>query len=137
MTATPKIAREVAEAEFERMCAARRIDTNTSTMSEAQLATWTELREDILRDLQSGDLIVGADALPTYQPPVAGVRAFTFHPSLGKTWITMGAHVVNHMEGMVVAMAHMARCDRIEFEKLETPDFFACNRIGQLFLLRR
>lgn len=127
-----KIAEEVAEQEFERMCAAARIDTDTSEMNEKDLAAWTVQRHKIVKDIRRGTLVVGDDGRPTYTPP-GGAKAFTFNLPTGATLIAAKSRE-NEIEGMCLAMADMTREDRGTFSKLDRIDLYACTRLAGLFL---
>ena len=128
-----KIASEVAEQEFERMCEAGRIEYDTSELTEAELAEWKTLRAQIVRDLRIGTLIVGVDGRPTYTPPGAS-KGFTLNPATGATLIAMKSKT-NDVEGFCLALADMTETDRGSFSKLRASDFWACCRIVRLFLL--
>lgn len=134
---TPKIAREVAETEFARMCEAHRIDHDTSELAADELAEWTALRESIVRDLARGDLIVGDDGNPTYTLPKGG-KAFTFHAPTGATLMALETHGSGkNIANMIAAMADMTHTDRGEFGKMAARDVQACSRIAKLFLADR
>jgi hypothetical protein len=127
-----KIAKEVAEQEFERLCEANRIDHDTSELSEKDKEDFVTLRRDIVRDLQIGTLIVGDDGRVTYTPPGAS-SGFTFNSPTGATLIA-GRSKTNDIEGMCLALAEMTRTDRGTFSKLHVKDFAACQRLFNLFL---
>lgn len=134
---TPKVAREVAEADFGRMCDAHRIDQNTGEMSEDELLEWNAVKKLVVRDLMSGRVIVGADGLPTFTPPGAS-KGFTFHKATGATYIALETYAgAKNMQNMVAAMAEMTHTDRGELSKLEAADFQVCLRLGKLFLSDR
>lgn len=127
-----KVAEEVAEQEFDRMCAAARIDTDTSEMNEKDLAVWTAQRRSIVKDIRRGTLIVGDDGMPTYTPP-GGAKGFTFHLPTGATLIAAKSRE-NDIEGTCLALADMTREDRGTFSKLDRFDLYACARLAGLFL---
>lgn len=132
-----KIAKDVAEVEFIRMCDAFRIDHDTSELTEDERAEWDDLRESVLRDLRAGTLIVGEDGKPTYTPPGAP-KGVTFHPPTGATIIALETYAGSkNIANLVAAMADMTRTDRGEFGKMSAPDFHACTRVARLFLAAR
>jgi hypothetical protein len=135
--ATPKykIASEVAEQEFERMCEAFRVELDTSELTEDERKEWQDLRAEVVRDLRIGSLIVGVDGRPTYTPPGAS-KGFTFNAATGATLIALRSKT-NEVEGNCMAMADMTQTDRGTFSKLAARDFFACGRIVRLFLVDR
>jgi hypothetical protein len=132
-----KIAREVAGAEFVRMCEAHRIEHDTAEMGEDELKEWTELKKPIVRDIMAGTLIVGEDGNPTYTPPGSS-HGLTFRKATGATYMALETYAGGkNMQNTVAAMAEMTHTDKGEFSKLEAADFQACLRIGKLFLSDR
>ena len=130
-----KIAKDVAAADFERMCETFRVDLDTSELTEPERKELASVRSEIERDLQRGTLIVGADGRPTYTPP-GSTTAFTFNPPTGATLIAVKSRD-NEVEGMCLALADMTQTDRGTFSKLLAPDFYACGRVVRLFLADR
>lgn len=134
--APPKIAREVAEAEFERMCDARRIEHDASELTDDEKAEWLELRGSLVRMIMRGALVVGENGDPTYTPP--GGPALTFHPATGATLMALETHPGGKtIANMMAALTEMTRTDAGTFAKLLAPDAQACSRIGKLFLADR
>lgn len=132
-----RIAKDVAESEFLRMCDAFRIDHDTSELSETELAEWNDLRGSLLRDLRAGTLIVGVDGKPTYTPPGA-TTGVTFHQPTGATIMALETYAGGkNIRNLTAAMADMTRTDQGEFGKMSAPDFQACARVAKLFLADR
>lgn len=136
MSKTPKVAREVADAEFERLCETHRIETDTSELTEEEKKDWLELRGAIVKDIMTGSLVVAEDGAPSYSASGgATVTQFTFHAPTGATLLALetyagGKNIANFM----AAMADMARVERGEFAKLPMRDVNALMRIAKLFL---
>lgn len=129
-----KVAKEVAEAEFIRLCQANRIDSDTSEMKEDELKEWTDLKDEIVRDLRVGTLIVGEDGRPTYTPPGSS-KGYTFHAATGATIMALESYGKDKgISNLVAAMAEVTRTERGEFSKLPAKDFQACSRIMRLFI---
>lgn len=132
-----KIAREVAEAEFVRLCEAHRIEHDTAEMSEDELREWTELKDQIVRDIMAGTLIVGEDGNATYTPPGAP-KGYTFHAPTGATLMALETYAGGkNIANLVAAMADMTRTDRGEFGKMAARDVQSCARVAKLFLADR
>lgn len=134
----PKVAREVAEAEFERMCDAHRIDHDTSEMTEAEAKEWTEdVRGPLVRDLMSGSLIVGDNGDPTYTAP-GSTKGITFHRATGATLMALETYAgTKGISNMFAAMEDMTHTGRGEFGKMDARDVQACARVAKLFLADR
>lgn len=130
-----KVATEVAEAEFLRLCEANRVDTDTSELTEEERRDWEGLKGDIVKDIRRGTLIVGEDGKPTYTPPGSS-KGYTFHPATGATLMALESYGSGkNISNLVAAMAEVTRtADRGEFSRLPAKDFQACSRIMRLFI---
>jgi hypothetical protein len=133
---SPKVAREVAEAEFARMCDAHRIDHDTSDLDDEERAEWEAMKKPVVRDIMRGTIIVDENGLATFTPP-GSAKGYTFHRATGATYIALETYAKKDMQNMVAAMAEMTHTDRGELSKLELPDFQICLRLGKLFLADR
>lgn len=133
---TPKVALEVAESEFERMCTAHRIDTDVSAFAPDELAEWLALKGGIVRDIQSATVVVGESGDPTYHVP--GGKSYTLRAATGSTLMALETYANTKQIGnMVAAMAEMAQVDRGEFGRMHARDVQAISRIAKLFLADR
>lgn len=134
----PKVAREVAEGDFERMCEAHRIEHDTAEMTEAEATEWRDdIRGPLLRDIMSGVLIVGEDGNPTYTAP-GSTKGITFHRATGATLIALETYAgAKNVSNLFAAMADMTHTDRGEFGKMDAHDVQACARVAKLFLADR
>jgi hypothetical protein len=133
-----KIAREVAEAEFLRLCEAHRVDYDPTEMTDAELAEWNDdLKAPIVRDIMAGTLIVGEDGNPTYTPPGAS-KSITFHAPTGATLMALETYAGGkNIANLVAAMADMTHTDRGEFGRMAARDVQSCARVAKLFLADR
>lgn len=132
----PKVAREVAESEFERMCNARRIELDPSDLDDDEKAEFAELRGAIVQLVMSGALVVGESGDPTYTPRGGG--ALTFHPCTGATLMALETHGPGkNISNLIAAMQEMTRSTPGTFARMEAADFRACSRLGKLFLADR
>lgn len=140
MSATEKIALEVAEAEFERMCRSRRIDLE-EMLDGKDDGEFLALKGRIVRTIQRGELIVdGENGDPTYLPPVPGAKPLRFYKPTGATFMAMdgvGGKEVGQIGRMVGVLADMTRTPKGEIAKLEAPDFQFCCTLANLFLAPR
>ncbi len=132
-----KVAREVAEAEFARMCDARRIEHDASDLTADERAEFGELRESIVRLIMRGSLVVGENGDPTYTPPGGG-RALTFHAPTGATLMALETHTGGkNIANLLAAMQDMTQSDPGTFAKMLAVDVRACSQLGKLFLADR
>lgn len=131
-----KVAREVAESEFERMCAARRIETDLSELAGDDAESFTAIRKRVVRAIERGELVVTDAGDPIYTPPVPGAKSLTFYKPTGATFMAMDNGKGN-MARMVDALTEMTRSARGEISKLDAPDFQFCQSLATLFLAPR
>lgn len=132
-----KIVREVAEADFTRMCDAYRVDHDTSELGEEELAEWNALKDGIVRDIMRGTVIVDDGGNPTYTP-TGGSKGFTFHPPTGATLMALETYAgAKNIANMIAALADMTHSDRGEFGKMPSRDVQAAGRLAKLFLADR
>jgi hypothetical protein len=133
-----RVAREVAEAEFERMCQARRIDIDMTEMDEEDTASFLDLKRKIMRAMQRGDLVVNEHGDPVYTPPVPGAKPLTFYKATGATFMAMDeGKDRGGITKVVASLTEMTRSVKGEISKLEAPDFQVCSAIASLFLASR
>ena len=137
MKAEPKVAREVALTEFERLCSTHRIDTDESELDDDEKKDWGELRDGIVRDIMTGSLVIAEDGTPTFSTTGGGstITQLTFRAPTGATLLALetypgGKNIANFM----AAMADMARVDKSEFGKMHKRDVSSCMRVAKLFL---
>lgn len=136
-----RVAREVAEQEFERMCTARRLCTDPNEMDADDATSFEEVRKQIVRAIQRGELVITDEGDPIYTPPVPGSKPLTFYRPTGATFLAMDARGPNESNGnqarMVRALTEMTRSGKGEIAKLEAPDYQLCTNLAQLFLAPR
>lgn len=146
--AEPKVAREVAVGEFERMCVAYRIELDESELDEGEVTCphcgrtrgeLGELRDPIVRDIMTGAIVVGDDGNPTYTAPggAKGVTLITFHPPTGATLMALETYTSGNMKNFAAAMADMTHLDKSDFARMDLRDVQACIRLAKLFLADR
>jgi hypothetical protein len=131
-----KVAEEVAEQEFERLCEANRIDYDVSDLNEEETTDWLELRGGIVKLIRQGTLVVSEDGKPIYTPP-GGSKSLTFHRPTGATLMALDSHKDKRVANLTAAMADMTRVNSGEFGRMDSRDFQACGRIANLFLADR
>ncbi len=129
-----KCAKEVAEAEFDRLCQMNRIDLDVSELSEKDLESWNAQRAAIVKDIRRGTLIISEDGRPTYTPPGSS-KGYTFYPPTGASLMAMETYGSDKQTSNILAViAEMTRSDRSDFGKMSSIDVKACVRLGTLFL---
>jgi hypothetical protein len=123
-----KVAKEVAELEFERICAFARVDTDDSEWSDEEKSKWEELRSELVTLIRKGALVVSEDGAPMFAglkfraPTGAAIMAFeTYAPD-------------KKMSNLAAVMCELTGSDKGTFGKMHARDFNACSHITTLFL---
>jgi hypothetical protein len=131
-----KVAREVALADFERMCVAYRVELDLSDLTDDERKEFATVRDTIVRMQMRGIVVVGADGNPTYTTPDG--KSFTFHPPTGATLMAMeAAGKDKQISGTYSALADMTHTDASDFARLNLRDVHALNHLAGLFLAER
>jgi len=132
----PKVAEEVAEQEFVRMCEANRIEHDTTELDEEESKEWAALRDPIVKDIMRGQLVIDPSGRPVYTPDVG--KPITFNPATGATLMALETHGKGKdVSNMIAAMADMTGSNKGDFSRLGVRDFQAVGRIARLFLADR
>lgn len=131
----PKVAKELCEKEFERLCEVRRIETDPENMSKLELVLFESRKTAILRVMGRGDLVISKDGDPVYTPP--GGEALTFHKPTGATLMAQDGFPQNHDVARAAAVAtEMTKVAPGALSKLSYPDFEVACELSN-FLLGR
>ncbi len=134
--APPKIAKEVDEREFERMCDARRIEHDATDLPDDEKAEWLAVRGRVVAMIMRGTLVVAENGDPTYSVP--GGPSLTFYPATGATLMALETYPGSkQIANMMAALTEMTHSDAGVFAKMAAPDAQACSLIGKLFLADR
>lgn len=131
------VAAEVCEKEFERMCAARRIDTDVSEMTRGEKRLFEARKTAVLRYMKSGTLVVNPEGNPVYTPPVDGGQPITFHKATGATMMAGDGYGEGFDAGRLVAVAtELTKSVPGALSKLDIEDFRAVSDITNFLMLR-
>lgn len=136
MSGDKKIARDVAEGEFDRMCQLRRVNTDPDDMTAEEYESFLEVRRKLVRVMERGELVVTETGDPIYTPPVPSAKALTFHRPTGATFMAMDGSDGNQAR-LVRIITEMTRVPKGEIAKLEAPDYVVCSTLANLFLAGR
>lgn len=135
-----KIALEVAEEEFERMCRSRRLSTDPDDMDGDDYEGLMAIKKRLVRTIMRGELVINDDGDPIYTPPVDGAKPLHFHRPTGATFMAMdsrGSDGEGNQARMVRVITDMTRSAKGEIAKLEAPDYTICTLLSNLFLAGR
>ena len=133
---TAKVAIEVAEQEFARMCAANRIDTDETELDKDELKEWRDMRDPIVRDICRGRLAIDTEGRPVYT--TAQGKALTFRPATTATFIALQTYGKGKdVENLLAALGDLTGIGKGELSGEFARDFHAVSRIANLFLADR
>jgi hypothetical protein len=136
MTTTKKIARDVAEAEFDRMCALRRVNIDPDDMTADEYESLLEVKNKLVRVIERGDLVITESGDPVFTPPVPGAKPLTFHRPTGATFMCLDGDDGNQTR-LIRVITEMTRTAKGEISRLEAPDYVVCSKIANLFMAGR
>lgn len=132
----PVIAREVAEAEFDRFVEVMDIEANTTGMDEEDKKGFLEQKDRIVKAVMSGALIVNDAGEPVYTPArTKDADSLTFHEPTGASLMAMDRKKKTEDVGkMYATMGDMTKTHANTFSKMKMPDLKICMAITTLFL---
>jgi hypothetical protein len=142
---TEKIAAEVCEVEFKRLCVARRIDSDESSMTADELASFKATKAKIMRLLAAGSLVItpAPANLPIYTPVVPSDdeskphKPLTFYKATGATMMAQDGFGPFENVARVVAVAtEMTKSETGAISRLDIEDVRAVNDITNFFFTR-
>lgn len=129
------VAKEVAEAEFERFLESMDLDADPSTMDADDAKAFDEAKRTLVRAIERGSLVVDEKGQPIYTPQLGDIGAITFYEPTGASFIAMdGKKKDQQMAKMFAVMADMTRKPAATFSKLTMRDFKICQTLVTLFL---
>lgn len=131
--AEEKVAKEVAEAEFDRFIDAMDLDTDKARMDPDDVKSFEDVKGKFVRAMMRGQLVVddkGQPVVTTHD----GTR-LTFYEPTGASFAAMDSRKKGQDVGKMLAMmADMCRVAPAVFSKLPNRDFKICQALIQLFL---
>jgi len=131
-----KIAKEVAEAEFDRFTSAMDIDAEVANMDAEDKKGFNEQKDRIVKAVMSGALTVNDNGEPVFTPQrIKDADALTFHEPTGASLMAMDRKKKTEDVGKLYAtMGDMTKTHANTFSKMKMPDLKVCMAITTLFL---
>lgn len=137
-TTKPKISKEVAAKEFDRLADAWDIDIDREHMEDEDKISFDQLRHRIERNIMRGRLVVSEDGEELAQYLAKGgasVKPITYTVPAGAGWLTMDQHKERQsMHKVFGFLASMAKEPVAYFSNLDGRDIKVAQDIGVLFL---
>ena len=127
------VAPDVAEAEFDRFCAAMDIDADVTGEDKAG---FDKQKTTLLKALQSGALVIHDSGEPEYSPVgITLTKPIHFFEPTGATYMAMDRKKDGHNIGKLHAMlADMTKENPQVFAAMKQRDYRVCQAIILLFL---
>ena len=133
-----KVAKEVAEAEFDRFVDCMDLDVDTSDMDAEDLTAFNKQKGRIIRAVQSGALVFNEDGEAIYTPQHKRSKnkdAITFHERTGASLMAMDGKKKNHDVAKTYAvMADMCKVHPSTFAGLVGTDVKVCEALFALLM---
>ena len=123
-----KIAKDVAEQQFAKLCESRRIETDVTTFSERQKLLFADRKADIINLMMSGALVLNEQCDPVYTPPVKGAAPLTFYRVTGAI-LMEGDNITGSVARLLAVATALTKSTPGDLSKLEAPDFRAVDDI--------
>lgn len=130
----PKVAEEVAQAEFERFCETMDLDIDQAHMDAEDKASLEDARRRIVRAMMRGKLVVNNDGEPVLSPSDGG-ESITFRQLKGAHYMAIDKKKVGHnVERTHAMLAEQTRQSPQRFANMDGPDYKVCTAIITLFV---
>lgn len=129
------VAKEAAEADFERLCRLRRIDLDQTDMTQEELDRFARMRNRVVKEVSLGHLVVDDDGIATYTPPVSDAKPLKFRMATAATFVARDdAKDKGDNHQMMAMLAQLTGWSKPDLAKLAPPDYAFCSMLVGLFL---
>ncbi len=133
-----KIAKEVAEAEFDRFSEAMDLNLNTTVMDSEDLTQFNKQKDRIIQAVQSGALVFNEDGEAVYTPQHRNTKQkdpITFHERTGASLMAMDGKKKGHDVAKTFAvMGDMCKVHPNVFAGMVGSDGKVCEAIFALLM---
>jgi hypothetical protein len=133
-----KVAREVAEQEFERFAEEMDLDLDTSSMDAEDLTAFNKQKGRLIRAIERGSLVINENGEAVYTPANPGSKhqdPITFHERTGASLMAMDGKKKGHDVAKTYAvMADMCKVHPSTFAGLKGTDVKVCEALFALLM---
>lgn len=131
-----KVAKEVAEQEFERFAEVMDLDVDPAFLDDEDKKGLELQKNRIIAAIMAGSLVINDDGEPVYTPQRSEDRTpITFHEPSGASLMEMDRKKKNEDIGKLYAiMASMGKVHANTFAKMKMSDLKVCQAVTTLFL---
>lgn len=133
---TDKIAKEVAEQEFNRFVDAMDLDVDPADMDEDDKKGFNQQKDRIIAGIQSGALVIKDTGEPVFTPQRTNdAEAITFYEPTGASLMAMDRKKKTEDIGkLYAAMGDITKTHASTFSRMKMADLKICMAITTLFL---
>jgi len=131
-----KVAKEVAEEEFNRFVECMDLDVDPAGMDEDDRKGFVQQKDRVIAAIQSGALVISDKGEPTYTPQRTNdAEPITFYEPTGASLMAMDRKKKTEDIGkLYAAMGDMTKTHANVFSKMKMADLKVCMAITTLFL---
>ena len=131
-----KVAKEVAEQEFNRFVDSMDLDVDPADMDEDDRKGFTQQKDRVIAAIQSGALVIKDSGEPVFTPQRTNdADAITFHEPTGASLMAMDRKKKTEDIGkLYAAMGDITKTHANVFSKMKMADLKVCMAITTLFL---
>lgn len=131
-----KIAKEVAEQEFDRFVEAMDLDVDPVDMDEEDKKGYHQQRDRVIAAIQAGTLTINDNGEPVFTPQrTKDAEPLTFHEPTGASLMAMDRKKKTEDVGkMYAVMAEITKSHPSTFAKMKMADLKVCQAVTTLFL---
>jgi hypothetical protein len=122
--AEPKIAQEMAEAEFDRFASEMDLDIDVDLMDAEDLTAFLKQKRRFIAAIMDGSLVINDDGEAVYTPRKSGdIQPLTFHERTGASTMAMDGKKKGHDVAKTYAvMADLTKTHSSTFAKMKGID---------------
>ena len=131
---TDKVAREVAENEFNRFITSMDIDADPEDMDDDDFKGFNAQKNRVVKAIQKGSLLINEDGEPVFTPQcVDNANPITFGEPSGGTIMAMDGKG-KAVKDMFTVMGEITKTSAGYFGKMKMRDLKVCMAVATLFL---
>lgn len=133
---TDKIAKEVADQEFNRFVESMDLDVDPADMDAEDKKGFDQQRDRVIAAIQSGALVINDSGEPVFTPQrTKDADVITFHEPTGASLMAMDRKKKTEDIGkLYAAMGEITKTHASTFSKMKMADLKVCMAITTLFL---
>jgi hypothetical protein len=132
---TPKVAADVAEAEFARFVESMDLDVDTSRMNDEDRQSFEQQKTRIVRAMMDGRVVINERGEPVFYPTSGKPSELVFHEPEGAALMAMDNRKKGHdVSKMFAVMAEQTKVPSAVFASMPMRDLKIVQAIATLFL---